>query len=93
MENITSTSWYDLKKKLRPLQGKSIFELERNNSMNDGKFLRVLHKVEPHKLVFFDGVRKIYLEISKEQESNIKFFENGFSYLNCTYTLKQVMEV
>lgn len=91
--SINATSWKALKKQLRPLQGKAIFELERTNSMNDGKFLRVLHQVKPHELVFFDGKEKVYLTISETVEQKMRFFENGFSYLNCTYTLKQVMEV
>lgn len=45
---LNATSWKMLKKQLRQLQGKAIFELERNNSMNDGKFLRILHQVKPH---------------------------------------------
>lgn len=89
---INATSWKALKKQLRLLQGKAIFELERTNSMNDGKFLRVLHQVKPHELVFFDGKEKVYLTISEDMEQKMQFFENKFSYLNCTYTLKQVME-
>ena len=92
MNNINATSWKELKKQLRPLQGKAIFELKRTNSMNDGKFLRVLHQVKPHELVFFDGKEKVYLTISEDTEQEMKFFENGFSVLNCTYALKQVME-
>lgn len=92
MENINATSWRELKKQLRQLQGKAIFELERINSMNDGKFLRVLHQVKPHELVFFDGKEKTYLTVSTDMEKNLQFFENGFSFLNCTYTLKQIME-
>lgn len=90
---LNTQTWKELKKRLRPLQGKAIFELERTNSLNDGKFLRVLHQVKPHELVFFDGKEKTYLTVSKETEQKIKFFENGFSFLNCTYTLKQVMEL
>lgn len=89
--NSKITSWKELKKQLRPLQGKAIFELERNNSMNDGRFLRVLHQVKPHELVFFDGKQKVYLHISEETEKEMKIFENGFSVMNCRYTLKQVM--
>lgn len=90
---INAKSWKELKKQLRPLQGKAIFELERHNSMNDGKFLRVLHQVKHHELIFFDGKEKVYLTISEETEQNMEFFENGFSTINCRYTLKQVMEV
>ncbi len=81
-----------MKRQLRPLQGKAIFELERINSMNDGKFLRVLHQVKPHELVFFDGKEKTYLTVSTDMEKNLQLFENGFSFLNCTYTFKQIME-
>ena len=88
---LNATSWKMLKKQLRPLQGKAIFELERNNSMNDGKFLRVLHQVKPHELIFFDGKEKVYLTVSDETEQKMEFFENGFSMINCKYTLKQVM--
>lgn len=89
---LNAQSWKELKKQLRPLQGKAIFELERHNSMNDGKFLRVLHQVKPHELVFFDGKEKTYLLVSEDIEQKIGFFENRFSVLNCTYTLLQVME-
>lgn len=60
--------------------------------MNDGKFLRVLHQVKPHKLIFFDGKEKTYLSVSEDIEQKIEFFDNGFSVLNCMYTLKQIME-
>jgi len=89
---INATSWKELKKQLRPLQGKAIFELERVNSMKDGKFLRVLHQVKPNEIIFFDGKQKVYFQVSSEEEKKISFFENGFNFLNCTYTLKQVME-
>ena len=88
---LNATSWKELKKQLRPLQGKAIFELVRTNSMNDGKFLRVLHQVKPHELVFFDGKEKTYLSVSEDTEQKMGFFENGFSVLNCKYTLKQVV--
>ena len=88
---LSATSWKMLKKQLRSLQGKAIFELERSNSMNDGKFLRVLHQVKPHELIFFDGKEKVFLPISEETEQKMEFFENGFSVINCRYTLKQVM--
>lgn len=88
---MKANTWKELKKQLRPLQGKAIFELERYNSMNDGKFLRVLHQVKPHELVFFDGAKKTYLEIPEEKEADVKFFENGFNYLNCKFTLLKVM--
>lgn len=89
---LNAKSWKKLKRQLKPLQGKAIFELERTNSMNDGKFLRVLHQVKPHELIFFDGKEKTYLSISEDMEQKMEFFENGFSFLNCTYTLLQVVE-
>lgn len=46
-------NWDTLKRNLKPLQGKAIFILKRENSLNDGEFLRVLHQVKPHELVFF----------------------------------------
>lgn len=59
---VNATNWKELKKQLRPLQGKAIFELERYNSMNDGIFLRVLHQVKAHELVFLtESRRRIYL--------------------------------
>lgn len=85
-------SWTTLKKSLRPLQGKAIFLLKRKNSLNDGNFLRVLHQVKPHELIFFDGGQKSYLTIRKEDESKIEIIENGFKYLNCEYTVLKVME-
>lgn len=89
---INAISWKELKKQLRPLQGKVIFELERTNSMNDGKFFRVLHQVKPHELIFFDGKEKNHLMVTNDIEQKIEFFENGFSILNCKYTIKQIME-
>lgn len=89
---LNATSWKTLKKQLRLIQGKAIFELERNNSMNDGKFLRVLHQVKPHELIFFDGKEKVYLSVTEDIEQKMQFFENGFSTMNCKYTLLQVME-
>jgi len=90
--NINATTWKELKKQLKQIQGKAIFELERENSMNDGKFLRVLHQVKPHELIFFDGKQTSTLTIAENMEKQLRFFENGFSFLNCTYTLKEVME-
>lgn len=89
---LNATNWKELKKQLRPLQGKAIFELERYNSLNDGMFLRVLHQVKPHELVFFDGQQKVYLPITEDEAQKIEFFENGFSVMNCKYTLVRVME-
>lgn len=57
--------------------------------MNDGRFLRVLHQVKTHELVFFDGKQTSSLTITEDMEKHLQFFENGFSFLNCIYTLKQ----
>ena len=86
-------SWTILKRNLKPLQGKAIFILKRENSLNDGDFLRVLHQVKPHELIFFDGKQKTYLLINKDNESKVELLENGFKYLNCTYTISKIMEV
>ena len=85
-------NWKELKKQLKPLQGKAIFELERHSSLNDGKFLRVLHQVKAHGIVFYDGKQTSTLTIVEDMENNLQFFEDGFSFLNCKYTLKQIME-
>ncbi len=90
--NINATTWKELKRQLKQIQGKAVFELERKNSMNDGKFLRVLHQVKPHELIFFDGKQTSSLAIAENMEKQLQFFDNGFSFLNCTYTLKQIME-
>lgn len=62
MVNVNATNWKELKKQLRPLQGKAI--LERHNSMNDGVFLRVLHQVKPHELVFLTENKKCLYMLS-----------------------------
>ena len=89
---VNATNWKELKKQLRPLQGKAIFELERHNSLNDGKFLRVLHQVKAHEIVFYDGKQTSTLTIAEDMEKDLQFFEDGFSFLNCRYTLNQIME-
>ena len=85
-------NWATLKRNLKPLQGKAIFILKRENSLNDGEFLRVLHQVKPHELVFFDGKQKTYLSINKDSENKVELLENGFKYLNCKYTISKIME-
>ena len=72
---LNAKNWKDLQKQLRLLQGKAIFELERHNSLNDGVFLRVLHQVKPHELIFFDGKEKVYLSISEDSEQKMEIFE------------------
>lgn len=90
---LNATNWKELKKQLHPLQGKAVFKLERVNSMNNGTFYRVLHQVNPHELVFFDGKNLAYLQVAAEIESEIEYFDNGFRIGNCTYTLDRIMEV
>ena len=82
---INAKSWKELKRQLRPLQGKAVFELERHNSMNDGTFLRVLHQVKPRELVFYDGKQKVYLSVTEETEQEMNFYASK-------YTLVQIME-
>jgi len=89
---INATNFKELKKQLRQLQGKAIFELTRTNSLNDGTFSRVLHKVNTHNIVFFDGTQTATLDISEQNENSIKYFDNGFTFINCTYKLIKVME-
>ena len=86
---LETKTWKELKKQLRKIQGRAIFELTRTNSANDGTFIRVLHQVKPHQLVFFDGKQLAYLDI---EERSLEFFENGFTFKNCTYILKKIME-
>ena len=89
---LNVNSWKELKRELRKYEGKTIFILERTESMNDGKFIRILHKVKPHELVFSDGKQLMYLSVDKEQEDKLEFFENGFKVGNCSYTLDRIME-
>lgn len=89
---LNATNWKELKKQLRTLQGKAIFILERHSSMNDGKFLRILHQVKPHELVFSDGKQLMSLDVKPEIEHDIEFFENGFTVKNCKYILVRIME-
>lgn len=90
---LNATNWEELKKRLRQLQGRVIFKLERINSMDDGTFYRVLHQVKPHGLVFFDGRQSVYLQVDVRTENKIEYFENGFMIGNCTYILEKIMEV
>jgi hypothetical protein len=89
---INTNNFKELKKQLRALQGKAIFELTRINSMKDGKFSRVLHKVNAHDIIFFDGTQTTTLSITEQNESNIQYFDNGFTIANCTYKLISIME-
>lgn len=89
---INATNWAELKKQLKPLEGNAIFTLQRVHSFQDGIFHRVLHKICTHELVFFDGEQLVYLEVPESEETELEFFENGFRYKNCTYTLEKIMD-
>lgn len=89
---LNASDFKELKKQLRQYQGKAIFELTRVNSMNDGVFTRVLHKVNAHDIIFFDGKQTSTLYIPEQNENNIVYFENGFTIANCTYKLIKVVE-
>ena len=89
---IEAKTWTELKKHQRKIQGKAVFELTRIESLNNGTFLRVLHQVKPHELVFFDGKQLTHLVINADAEQNIIFFKNGFTFKNCTYALKAIMD-
>jgi endonuclease III-like uncharacterized protein len=90
---INASNFKELKKQLRQLQGKALFELTRINSMKDGTFARVLHKVNAHDIIFYDETQTTTLNIPEDKESMIQYFENGFTVLNCTYKLINVLEV
>ena len=89
---INATDWEALKKQLRPLERKAVFKMTRVHSFHDGVFHRILHEVQPHTLVFWDGEQLVYLEVPEEDEDKLQFFENGFRFANCTYELEKVME-
>lgn len=80
----------ELKKRLRPLEGVVIFTLTRVNSLNDGTFIRILHRVKPHELVFFDGIQLTYLPLIEEE---LTLLDNGFIQRNCTFTIKEKLNV
>ena len=85
---IDATDWKELKKQLKTLEGKAAFRMTRVN----GIFHRILHEVQPHNLVFWDGEQLVYLDVPEEEEDKLTFFENGFRFANCTYELEKVME-
>jgi hypothetical protein len=89
---INASNFKELKKQLRIIQGKAYFQLTRINSMNDGTFDRILHKVNAHDIVFFDGSQTSTLYIPEQNENTIQYFKNGFTVANCTYKLITVME-
>jgi hypothetical protein len=74
-------------KQLKALEGKALFKLTRINSMNDGIFTRILHKIRQNDIVFWDGKQLTYLP-----KQGIEFFENGFKVQNCTFELLEVKE-
>ena len=86
--NITAKNLNQLRKELKPLEGKAMFTLTRTNSMNDGVFNRVLHQVKQNELVFFDGQQLTYLPVSAKE---IEFLPDGFKIKNCTYQLNRIM--
>lgn len=88
---LKAKNFNQLKKELKPLEGKAIFKLTRINSMNDGKFLRVLHKIKNNDIIFYDGNRLTHLQFKSAKE--FIFFDNGFKLANCTYELTDIMEV
>jgi hypothetical protein len=73
-----------LKNQLKPLEGIAVFSLKRTNSLNDGKFFRILHKVKPKEIVFFDGKQVCNLPLD---ENTLELFNGGFKSENCTYTI------
>ena len=89
---IDATDWKELKKQLKTLEGKAAFRMTRVNSFHNGIFHRILHEVQPHNLVFWDGEQLVYLDVPEEEEDKLTFFENGFRCANYTYELEKVME-
>ena len=85
---LQAKNYSQLKKELKPLEGKAIFKLTRTNSMRDGEFLRVLHQVKMNDLVFYDGEQLTHLNINSAKE--IEFMENGFKVRNVTLELMEV---
>lgn len=85
---LQAKNYSQLKKELKPLEGKAIFKLTRTNSMRDGEFLRVLHQVKTNDLVFYDGEQLTHLNINSAKE--IEFMENGFKVRNVTLELMEV---
>jgi len=87
---LQSKNFNQLKKELKPLEGKAIFKLTRTNSMRDGEFLRVLHQIKTNDLVFWDGTQLTHLNISSAKE--VEFIENGFRIRNVTLELIEIKE-
>lgn len=87
---LQAKNFNQLKKELKPLEGKAIFKLTRINTSKDGEFLRVLHQVKTNDLVFWDGKQLTHLNISSAKE--IEFIENGFRIRNVTLELLEIKE-
>lgn len=79
-----------LKKELKEIEGRAIFKLTRTNSMRDGEFLRVLHKVKTNDIVFWDGQQLTHLNINSAKD--VEFIENGFRVRNVTVELIKINE-
>jgi hypothetical protein len=79
----------DLSRKLKELEGKAIFKLTRIESLNDGEFLRILHKVKSKNIIFIgNDMKEWVIEIPKAKE--LEILKNGFKIKNCTYELLEV---
>ena len=88
--NITATNLNQLRKELKPLEGKAILKITRTGSLQDGTFDRVLHKVRQNDLVLFTGSELSYLEFGKAKD--IKFLPDGFKIKNCIIQLDKIMQ-
>ena len=87
---LTATNYNQLKKELKPLEGKAIFKLTRSNSMNDGEFFRVLHAIKQNEIVFYDGKQLTYLPIKSVKDIEIN--DNGFNVGNCKFELIEIKQ-
>jgi len=87
--NITAKNLNQLRKELKPLEGKAILKITRTDSLNNGTFDRVLHKVRQNDLILFTGKELSYLEFGKA--SDIEFLSDGFKIRNCTIQLDKIM--
>lgn len=87
--NIAAKNLNQLRKELKPLEGKAIFKITRTDSLNNGTFNRVLHKVRQNDLILFTGKELSYLEFGKA--SDIEFLPDGFKIRNCTIQLDKIM--
>lgn len=76
----------ELINKLKSFEGKAVFKLIRENSFNDGEFIRILHKVRNRDIIFIDeNMKECHINIPKATDLNI--IENGFIIINCKYEL------